>query len=81
MRAPVQQTRGLNQNFNRTLKQIFKGAAMTVIRFKMEPLWSDYLQLLENGTRPNLARLTIARKLAAAVLAMWKKKERYNPRS
>ncbi len=81
VRAPVRQTRGLNQNFNRTLKQVFKGAAMTVIRFKMEPLWTDYVRLLENGTRPNLARLTIARKLAAAVLAMWKKKERYNPKS
>ena len=81
VRAPVQQTRGLNQNCNRTLKRIFKGAAMTVIRSRMEPLWSDYVRLTENGTRPNLARLTVARKLAAAVLAMWKKKERYHPKS
>ena len=27
IKAPVQQTRGLNRNFNRTLKHIFKGAA------------------------------------------------------
>ena len=27
--------------------------------------------------RPTLARLTIARKIAAAVLAMWKKEEVY----
>ena len=27
----MQQTRGLNKNFNRTLKAIFKGAAITVI--------------------------------------------------
>ena len=26
IKAPVQQTRGLNRNFNRTLKHIFKGA-------------------------------------------------------
>ena len=81
VRVPVQQTRGLNRDCNHTLKRIFKGAAMTVIRFKMEPLWTDYVRLTENGTRPNLARLTVARKLAAAVLAMWKKKERYNPKS
>ncbi|MCH7665892.1 MAG: IS110 family transposase [Acidobacteria bacterium] len=81
VRVPVQQTRGLNQDCNRTLKRIFKGAAMTVIRFKMEPLWTDYVRLTKNGTRPNLARLTVARKLAAAVLTMWKKKERYNPKS
>ncbi len=81
VRVPVQQTRGLNRDCNHTLKRIFKGAAMTVIRFKKEPLWSDYVRLTENGTRPNLARLTVARKLAAAVLVMWKRKERYNPKS
>ena len=54
---------------------------MTVIRFRMEPLWNDYVRLTETGTRPNLARLTVARKVAAAVLAMWKKKERYDPKN
>ncbi len=81
VRAPIQQTRGLNRDCNRTLKRIFKGAAITVIRHKKEPLWTDYVRLTANGTRPNLARLTVARKLSAAVLAMWKKKERYNPKS
>ncbi len=81
VRVPVQQTRGLNRDCNRRLKRIFKGAAMTVIRFKMKPLWTNYVRLTENGTRPNLARLTVARKLAATVLAMWKKKERYHPKS
>jgi transposase len=32
VRAQVQQTRGLNRDFNHTLKRIFKGAATTVIR-------------------------------------------------
>ena len=32
VRMPVQQTRGLNRNHNPTLKQVFKGAAMTVIQ-------------------------------------------------
>jgi transposase len=29
MKAPVQQTRGLNKNFNHTLKTVYKGAATT----------------------------------------------------
>lgn len=80
VRAPVYQTRGLNRNFNRTAKAIFKGAAMTVIvNMDKDPLRRDYERLLENGTKPNLARLTLARKIAATVLAMWKNKEAYDP--
>jgi hypothetical protein len=30
------------------------------------------------GTKPNLARLTIARRIAALVLAMWKHEEVYD---
>ena len=79
-RAPVCQTRGLNRNFNRTAKAIFKGAAMTVITsMHKDPLRRDYERLLENGTKPNLARLTLARKIASIVLAMWKNKEAYDP--
>jgi len=80
IRAPVLQSRGLNRNFNRTAKAIFKGAAMSVITcMKEDPLHGDYQRLLEKGTKPNLARLTIARKIAALVLAMWKKQEGYAP--
>lgn len=80
VRSPVYRTRGLNRNFNRTAKAIFKGAAMTVIvSMDKDPLRQDYERLLENGTKPNLARLTIARKIAAIVLAMWKNKEAYDP--
>ena len=43
------------------------------------PLHQSYQRLLAAGTKPNLARLTIARRIAAAVLAMWKNKETYNP--
>ena len=80
VRAPVYQTRGLNRNFNHTAKAIFKGAAMTVICSRGEqPLRADYDRLLANGTKPNLARLTLARKIAAIVLAMWKTQEGYDP--
>lgn len=77
-RAPVTQTRGLNRTCNRTLKGVFKGAATTVLqRRSPEPLQEKYEQLLEAGTKPNLAKLTLARKIAAIVLAMWKSETRY----
>jgi len=80
IRAQVNQTRGLNFNHNRRLKAIFKGAATTVIvHTRHDPLREDYERLLVNGTKPNLARLTIARKIAAIVLTMWKREERYSP--
>ena len=79
-RAQVRQTRGLNYNHNRLLKNVFKGAATTVIRqHPDDPLHRDYERLLAAGTKPNLAKLTLARKIAAITLAMWKKKEAYNP--
>ncbi len=65
IKAPVQRTRGLNKNFNRTLKDIFKGAATTVIgQARDEPLYRHYQDLLAGGTKPNLAKLTIARQIA-----------------
>jgi transposase len=80
IRAQVQQTRGLTRQHNSVLKDIFKGAAMTVVTLApKDPIYGDYQRLLEAGTRPNLARLTLARKIAATVLAMWKKEERYSP--
>lgn len=39
----------------------------------------SYDALLQTGTRPNLAKLTIARQIAGIVLAMWKAQERYKP--
>jgi transposase len=79
-RAEVQKTRGLNLNHNHTLKNIFKGAATTVItQLETEPLRQDYQRLITAGTKPNLAKLTIARKLAAIALSTWKSKEKYDP--
>jgi transposase len=78
-RANVQKTRGLNLTHNHTLKNIFKGAATTVLRLKDTPLHQDYQRLIAGGTKPNLAKLTIARKIAAIALSMWKSKEKYDP--
>jgi transposase len=80
VRAQVQATRGLNRNHNSMLKAVFKGAATTVVaQHRDSPLGQDYERLLAHGTKPNLAKLTIARKIAATVLAMWKAKEAYDP--
>jgi len=81
VRQPIQQTRGLNRNGNRALKQVFKGAATTVIRDarRENPLYQHYQRLLDEGTKPNLAKLTIARQIASILLSMWRSEEGYNP--
>jgi transposase len=78
-RAWIQQTRGLSKRHNAELKAIFKGAATTVIMQRSEtPMKADYRRMLENGTKPNLAKLTLARKIAATALRMWKDEEVYH---
>lgn len=80
VRAQVGKTRGLNNKANMTLKHIFKGAATTVIQaLPRDPLHAHYQQLLANGTKPNLAKLTIARRIAAITLRIWKSEEDYDP--
>jgi transposase len=69
-RSHRMQTRGLNRAFNRTLKNVFKGAATTVIDQQQGPLYDHYLKMLENGTKPPLAKLTLARKIAAIALVL-----------
>ncbi len=80
-RAQVTQTRGLNHNYNHMLKCVFKGAATSVLQLQSnhDPLRSAYERMLAGGTKPNLAKVTLARKLAAITLALWKKKEVYDP--
>jgi transposase len=80
-RTNVAQTRGLNRNHQPLLKNVFKGAAVTIAHPKMasHPLHQAYQRMLASGTKPNLAKLTLARRVSAAVLAMWKNKENYEP--
>jgi transposase len=81
VRKPVAQTRGLNRNRQPLLKMIFKGAATTVIRQMPDhPLHQDYQRMIgEGGIKPNLAKLTVARRIAATSLAMWRHQEDYDP--
>jgi transposase len=75
-RAP--QTRGLNRNHNPLLKSIFKAAA-TAASAKPGPLKDIYDACVARGTKPELARVTLARKIAAIVLRLWKKGELWDP--
>jgi transposase len=68
-------TRGLTKSHNRTLKHVFKSAALTASRY--EPFKSYYAELLARGLRPELARVTMARKIAAIALAVWKEGESF----
>ena len=81
VRAQVQLTRGLTRQHNHDLKDVFKGAATTIIvQAPDDPLYHDYQRLTEAGTKPNLAKLTLARKIASTALALWKKEEPYRPK-
>jgi transposase len=80
IRARVPQTRGLSRQFNHVLKDIFKGAATGVITQRSKaPLYPRYEQMLAGGTKPSLAKLTLARIIAATVLRMWKDEKEYEP--
>lgn len=73
------QTRGLNDNHNHTLESVFKGAATTVATQRpTSALGGAYKHRLDSGTKPNLAKVTLARKIASTVLSMWKHKEAYD---
>lgn len=78
-RAELNKTRGLNRNFNRRLKHVFKGAATAVLSHRMQPMYADYVRVTEQGTKPPMAKLTLARRIAATTLAMWKNEEVYDP--
>lgn len=79
VRARTTRTLGLNHNRNPALKEVFKGAAHQIAtQMTSEPLHASYQRLLAGGVKPNLAMLTIARRLSAAVLAMWKHEEAYD---
>jgi transposase len=80
IRAQVPQTRGLSRQYNRVLKSIFKGAATTVITQRnKDPIYARYERLLDGGTKPTLAKLSMARMIAATVLRMWKDEQEYDP--
>ncbi len=68
---------GLNQNHNHDLKNIFKGAA-TAASVRPGPFRDFYDALLAKGMKPSMTRLTLARKIAAITLTLWKKGEPFD---
>jgi transposase len=70
--------RGLNHNHSHDLKNVFKSAA-TQASHSSNALGNLYQDLLAKGMKPAMARLTLARKIAAIVLKIWKKGERFDP--
>ncbi|PYX54305.1 MAG: hypothetical protein DMG76_22290 [Acidobacteria bacterium] len=72
-----QQLRGLNQNHNHEMKEIFKSTA-TRASCSTGPFHDFYAALLAKGMKPEMARLTLARKIAAITLTLWKKEERFD---
>jgi hypothetical protein len=70
-------TRGLNRNHNHLLKRVFKNAATGACH--SGPFKAAYDTRVAQGMAPRMARLTIARQLAAITLAIWKRGEQFSP--
>jgi transposase len=66
-------TRGLNRNHNHLLKRVFKTAATSACH--QGPFAAAYAARVQRGMDPALARLTIARMLAAITLSLWKREQ------
>ena len=70
--------RGLNENHNHELKDLFNSTP-TRASASAGPFGDFYAALLATGMKPTMARLTVARKIAAIALSVWKKGERFDP--
>ena len=69
--------RGLNKDHNHHLKGLFKAAA-TRASFQPGPFQDFYQRSLAKGIKPTMVRLTLARKIAAITLTLWKKGENFD---
>jgi transposase len=68
-------SRGLNRNYNRALKEVFKSAAGTAAR---GPWKIQFKTMVDEGKDSSPVMLDFARKISAITLAVWKKGERYD---
>ena len=68
-------TRGLNRNHNPLVKNVFKGAA-TAAATRAGPLQDCYARMVQGGMREELARVTLARKMAAILYTCGKPERR-----
>jgi hypothetical protein len=58
------------------LKQVFKGAALAALRH--QAIKAYYERLISTGARPELARVSVARKLASIALTVWQRREEFD---
>jgi len=72
--------RGLNDNHNKDLKNLFKSAAVSAST-RPGPLHDFYVARVAKGMRPTMARLTLARKIATITLTIWKKGVSFDPQN
>ena len=73
------QTRGWTTDYNRRLKSVCKRAAVHACS---GGAYKEYYEgQLQSGMRPEMARLVVARKLAAVVLAVWQSGESFDAES
>lgn len=68
--------RGLNRNGNRRVTELLKGAATTA--YVKEPMAAYYQRQIARGVGPSVARVSVARKIAAVLLAVWKSGEPFD---
>jgi len=69
--------RGLNRDYNHDLKGLFKGAALRATMLP-GPFQDFYQRSVAKGIKPTMVRLTLARKIAAITLTVWKKGENFD---
>ena len=74
--AKASVARGLNANGNRRVKDVLKGAANTAVA--REPMAAYYQRQIDRGVAPAVARVSVARKIAAVVLKVWKSGEPFD---
>lgn len=68
-------TYGLTTEYHRGLKNLFKGAALDSI--KNEKMRGSYQKLVDRGLKETIARVQMARKIAASCLAIWKSGKKF----
>ena len=69
--------RGLNKDHNHDLKGLVEAAA-TRASVQPGPFQDFYQRSLAKGVEPTMVRLTLARKIAAITLTLWKKGEHFD---
>jgi len=71
-------TRGLNKDHNPRMKELFKSVAN---KARSRGPFKEYFEgLVAGGMKPELATITLARKISAITLAVWKKGEAFDPK-